>query len=47
MIEILFIYQLTRGAGDRAALVLPQPVPRFARQAPMPRMHQIVKRGLR
>src|SRR3984957_2475595 len=32
------------GAGDRAALVLPQPVPRFARQASMPRIHQFVKR---
>ena len=46
MIEILFIYQLARNpaAGGRPALVVPQPVPRHARQAAMHGMHQFVKR---
>jgi hypothetical protein len=30
------------GAGDRAALVVPQPVPRFARAAALPGMHHVV-----
>ena len=46
MIEILFIYQLARNprAGDRPALVVPQPVPRFAGQAALPGMPQFLKR---
>jgi hypothetical protein len=44
MIEILLIYQTgTQSAADGCAtLVVSQPVPRHARQATMPGMHQFV-----
>jgi hypothetical protein len=31
-------------AGDGAALVVPEPLPRFARPAALPGMHEIVSR---
>jgi hypothetical protein len=44
----IFLYLSTgtqSGAGDCATLVVPQPVPRFTRQASLPGMHQIVMPG--
>jgi hypothetical protein len=32
-------------AGDGAALVVQEPLPRFARTAALPGMHEIVRRG--
>jgi len=47
MIEILLVYQLVRNPvqGGCASPVVPQSVPRLARQAAMPRMHRRLMAG--
>ena len=47
MVEILFIAQTgaPAAAGDGAALVVQEPLPRLARTAALPGMHEIVRRA--